>query len=119
DDVGIEAVVVPELAVVLVEPAEAALDRVVALVKLAVAVGTKPVMPRRLVLALVIADVLDLPAALEHERLQAFFGEFLGGPAPGDSGTDDDRIEVHRHLAFRSSGRSPRRRLLRGRHPAS
>src|SRR5690606_37394092 len=97
DHVGIQAVVVPELPVVLGEPAEAALDGVVALVQLAVAVVPERVMPRRLVLALVVADVLDLPAALEHERLEPVFGELLGGPAAGDPGTDHDGIEIRRH----------------------
>ena len=67
--VGVQSIVVPELAVVLGEPVEVALDRIVAFVELPVAVIAKLVMPGRLVLALVVAYVFDLPAPLEHERL--------------------------------------------------
>ena len=38
-------------------------------------------------------------AALEHERPQPRFGQFLGGPAAADSGAHDDGIEVGRHIA--------------------
>ena len=44
----------------------------------------------------VVAAVLDGPPALEHQHLEAALGEFLGGPAAGDAGADDDGVEVVR-----------------------
>jgi hypothetical protein len=36
----------------------------------------------------------NIPAAFQHERLQAFFGELFRGPAARHSGPDDDRVEL-------------------------
>ena len=51
------------------------------------------VFPRRLPGARIILPVLDVLAALEHQDAQTALGEFLGRPASGDSGADDDGIE--------------------------
>src|SRR5690606_5633730 len=93
-DVRVETIVVPELPVLFFKPTEAALDGVVALVNLPVAVVAELVAPGRLVLALVVAYVLDLPPALEYQRLQSFFGQFLCRPASGYPGANDNRVEV-------------------------
>ena len=42
----------------------------------------------------------DHAAAFEHQRLQAFFREFLGGPAAAHSGSHDDGIERIRFHAL-------------------
>jgi hypothetical protein len=44
--------------------------------------------------------VFYIAPAFEHERFEAFFGEFLGGPAAGNSGADDDGIEGVTSFAF-------------------
>ena len=43
----------------------------------------------------VVALVIDVSAALDHQRLQAAFAQFLGDPASADPGTDDNGIEIH------------------------
>src|SRR6185436_17465026 len=46
-----------------------------------------------------IVAVLDVAAAVQHQRLETLLGQLFGGPAAGDSGTDDDRVveSVLRH----------------------
>src|SRR4051812_12027162 len=50
----------------------------------------------------VVLDVDYVAAALEHERLEALLTQLLGGPSPGNSGADHDRV-VRRRLAHRAN----------------
>ena len=43
--------------------------------------------------------MLDMAAALDDQRLEALFGQLLGGPAAAHSRADDDRVE-HLTLSF-------------------
>jgi len=45
--------------------------------------------------------LFHIEAALKHEGFEAFFAEFLGSPATGDPGADDDGIEGMFRLAFK------------------
>ena len=66
--------------------------------------------PRVLVEGRIVLAMLHLPAAFEHQRLQALFAELLGRPPAGDAAADDDRIECAffpRTLFKRRHGRPP------------
>ena len=58
-----------------------------------------------------IFGVPDHAAAVEHQGLEAFFGEFLGGPAAAHSGADDNRIKrIRFHALLRYHGHRRKRR---------
>ena len=42
----------------------------------------------------IVLAVLNVPSALQHERGQSFLCQFLGGPAAGNAGAYDYRIEL-------------------------
>ena len=93
--VRVLAVVDEELAAVLVARVAVALDELVALERLAVAHAAELHLPGRHVLH-VVAGGIDRPPRLEHQRRQAALAELLGGPAAGDAGADDNRVEAGR-----------------------
>src|SRR3546814_20542749 len=42
--------------------------------------------------------MFDHHAAVEHQHLEALFGQFLRGPSAAHAGADDDRIELVCHV---------------------
>ena len=90
------AVVVEELLRVFVEGIALALDRELFFRHARVDLAAVRHGPRIAVFADVADAMLHRPSALDHQRLQAALREFLGGPAAGDAGTDDDGVEALR-----------------------
>ena len=79
------------------------------------------ILPRRFARVRVVLAVLDVLAAFEHQDAQATLGQLFGGPAPGDAGADDDRVEPFGLLAHisRDSTAAGGRCFDRPRQPSS
>src|SRR2546421_6019716 len=81
--VGMLAIVYEEVAGRLAERVVLALDGIVALVQLLLALAAVRELPGLEPLRDVVLAVLHAPAALEHQRLEPLLAQFLGGPAAG------------------------------------
>src|SRR6266513_856605 len=91
-DVGVFSIVYEKVPGRLAERVVLALNRVVALVQRLLAPAAVRQLPGLQPLRDVVLPVLHVAAALEHERLEPFLAQLLGGPAAGDTGADDDRV---------------------------
>ena len=91
-DIRMLAITHEEVLRCLAERVVLALDRIVALIELLVALAAMGELPRLHPLGDVVLTVLDVSAPLDDERAQSMLGELFGRPAAGDPGSDDDRI---------------------------
>ncbi len=93
-DLGVRRVFLrhPPVEILLVQRIVALQDRI-PFDHLARAATAMRILPRRFARVRVILPVLDVLAAFEHQHAQAALRQLFGGPAPGDAGADDDRVE--------------------------